>query len=254
MKTTNISSRMILSISVSLVLFACSKSNNNSTPIIPVAGNSYLSYTDVSPTTNTYGVYSDNTNIFPNGTVGYGTSTGVPNGNPYETISDSMHSIYTTNNGVRTNVDSAYAFQNNGYYSILSYDTGSMAKTLVLNDNLTAPASGEAEIRFLNLSSYGQAVNILLIDSNNTPGNDSVQLNNVSYAGASGVIADSLGTFHTITPGTYKVLVNSSANTNLYTRDTLSFVSGGIYTVYSEGYLNGNNGSDSLNIGVMRNR
>ena len=241
-----------MSAAIILIAYSCSKNNDNTVVSPPVAGSSYLAVTNVSPTTNTYGVYSDNTNIYSSGTIGYGSSTGVMNGSPYETISDSTHSIYLDNNGVRTNIDSGFAFQNNSYYSLLTYDTGAQMKTLALKDNLTAPASGEAEVRVLNLSSYGQPLNVWFVNTDTTM-KDSVQLANVSYAGAEGVIADSLGAFKPIAPGTYKVLFNSTANANLFTRDTLTVAAGGIYTIYSQGYLNGNNGTDSLNLGVIRN-
>ena len=116
MKTRSMKSSLIVAVAASLIAVACSKSNN-STPVTPVTGTSYLAVTNVSPTSNTYGVYANGTNIYPGRTIGYGSSTGV-NGSPYETIGDSTQSIYLDNNGVRTNIDSAFAFQNNAYYSL----------------------------------------------------------------------------------------------------------------------------------------
>jgi Domain of unknown function (DUF4397) len=243
-----------LGLSAILFSISCSKSNsnpNNGGMTTPTAGSSFISVTNASPTSSMYGVYSDNTNIYPAGTIGYGSSTGIINGSPYETISDSTHSVFLSSNGTRTNIDSSFAFQDSGYYSLFVYDTGQL-KTLALRDNFsTPPPGGDADVRFLNFSSNSPALTIQLI-STDTANADSVSYNNIVFAGTTTTTVDSLAMFKPVSAGTYKVLFNSGV-TNLFTNDSVTFAAGKFYTLYVKGYVNGINGTDSLGLGLTQN-
>lgn len=242
-----------IGLSVCALILSCSKSSSNmGTPSKTTSGNAYVSFTDVSPIANSYSVYSDNTNIYPSGTVGYGYSTGIVNGSPYETVTDSTHSIYILNNGVKTNIDSAVAFQDSGYYSLFYYDTGANAKTVALRDYFSSPPpSGDADIRFLNFSPNSTNLNIQLM-SLGTGTVDSFTYNNVAFIGNSTLTTDSLQSFQSVMAGSYKILVNSGL-TNLFTDDSVSLTAGKFYTIFVKGYVNGNNGADSLGVGIIQN-
>ncbi|HLK28558.1 MAG TPA: DUF4397 domain-containing protein [Puia sp.] len=241
---------LLLGFSAVAFINACSKKDNNTTP--PATQNAYVSVTNASPSSNVYAVYSDTMNIYSSGTLGYGTTTGISGGNPYETIVAGNHTIKLTSGGSTVLLDSNGTFTGNNYYSFIVYDTGENLKTLSLKDNLTAPSSGNAEVRFLNLSPNSTALNVWLINTDTTM-KDSVQFSNVGYAGTGSVSADSLASFKTVTAGTYKVLVNSIANLNLFMMDSITLSSGKIYTLYSKGYVNGINNTDSLGVGVINN-
>src|SRR5580704_7558885 len=106
---------------------SCKKNNGNPSPTVTTSsGIAYVAVTNASPTTIMYSVYADTTNIYPAGTLAYGSTTGILNGNPYETISDSTHSIFLSGNGVRINIDSNMTFQDSSYYSVFVYDTGAL--------------------------------------------------------------------------------------------------------------------------------
>ncbi len=229
---------------------ACTKSNNTTTTT-PNNGSSFVSVTNVSAGTNAYSVYSDTSNIYTAGTLGYGSTTGVVGGNPYETIVSGSHAIKLTNGSNSIFLDSNGTFTNNGYYSFFVYDTGANIKTLMLNDNLTVPASGSAEVRFVNLTPNSTAVNLWLINTDTTT-KDSVQFANSSYAGSGLITVDSLSAFKTVMAGNYKVLVNSNLELNLFSIDSITLASGKIYTLYSKGYVNGI-GVDSVGVGVINN-
>jgi len=228
---------------------ACSKSNNNTT--VTPTGSSFVSVTNVSASTNAYSVYSDTSNIYRTGTLRYGSTTGISGGNPYETIVSGNHAIKLTNGVNNIIIDSNGTFANNGYYSYFVYDTGANIKTLRLNDNLTQPSSGSAKVRFLNLTPNSTAVNLWLINTDTTT-KDSVQFANSGYLGSGLITADSASTFKTVTAGTYKVVVNSTLELNLFTMDSIALASGKIYTLYTKGYVNGL-GVDSVGIGVINN-
>jgi len=243
---------LALSIILSTIIFiaACSKSSNPSPT--PTTGTAYVSVTNASPTATSYGVYSDTTNIYTNGTLGYGYTTGVAGGNPYSTVTSGNHSIKLMSGGNSVFLDSNGTFANGGYYSFFVYDTGNQVKTLALNDNLTPPASGSAEVRFLNLSPNSQSLNVWLINADTTT-KDSVSLSSIPYTGSSVANTDSLSSFKTITAGTYKVLLNSNVELNLFQNDSVAFANGKIYTIYAKGYVNGINGADSLGLGIIQN-
>jgi len=240
-------------LSAVLITISCSKNNSNPNTGggTTKAGTSFISVTNASPTSSMYGVYSDTTNIYPAGTIAYGSSTGIANGNPYETITDTTHSIYISSNGVRTNIDSSFAFRDSGYYSLFVYDTGRV-KTLALQDNFSvAPPSGDADVRFLNFSPNSPLLTIELIGTD-TAGADTISFSNNMYVGTTTTSADSLAMFKAVTAGTYKVLFNSGVS-NLFTRDSVTFAAGRFYTLYAKGYVNGVDGTDSLGLGVMQN-
>jgi len=239
-----------IGLSALFIFFSCHKSNP-APPVTTTSGTSFVSVTNVSPTNSTYGVYSDNTNIYPAGTIAYGSSTGIVNGSPYESISDSMHSIYISNNGTRTNIDSNFAFQDSGYYSLFIYDTANL-KTLALRDNFsTTPPEGDAEVRFLNFSSNSPVLTVQLIGTGSV-NTDTTSYSNIGYVGTTSMTTDSLSAFKPVVAGTYKVLLNSGA-TNLFTNDSVTLSSGRFYTIYAKGFVNGVNGTDSLGIGVIQN-
>ena len=248
------SGKTILALSVifSAMIFigACSKSGNPSPT--PTNGTAYVSVTNASPSTASYGVYADTTNIYPTATLGYGYTTGVAGGNPYSTITTGNHSIKLTSGSNSIFLDSNGTFTNGGYYTFFVYDTGTNVKTLALNDNLTPPATGSAEIRFLNLAPNSQSLNLWLINADTTT-KDSVTVSSIPYVGTSVSNTDSLSSFKTITAGTYKVLLNSSNELNLFQNNSVTFASGKIYTIYAKGYVNGNSGTDSLGLGIIQN-
>ena len=247
----------LLILSAILIIAACSKSNNGTT--VTPTGYANVAVINVSPTSSMYSVYSDTSNIYSGNTISYGGATGVNGGSPYEVVTSGSHAIKLSSNGTTYPLDTTLNLNANSYYSVFAYDTAvgsGNLKTLVLNDNLSVPANGNAEVRFVNLSPNSSALNVWLINADTTM-KDTTALNNISYVGSSTINTDSLSAFKTITPGTYNVYFNS-ANTlqNLFTTNstnTVTFTSGKIYTIYSKGYINGVNGTDSLGLGVIQN-
>jgi len=241
---------LLFILSAIVLIHACSKSNSYSSSN-PQTTNSFVSVSNASPSTTAYGVFSDTTSIYTAGTLAYGSTTGVSGANPYATITSGKHIIKLTSVSNTIILDSSTNFTASGHYSYFAYDTGNV-KTLALKDNLTPPSSGNAEVRFLNLSPNSQLVNLWLLHTDTTM-KDSTSFTNVGYVGSSGISTDSLASFKTITAGTYKVLINSNTDLNLFQNDSVTFASGKIYTIYARGYLNTSNSADSLGLGVIQN-
>jgi hypothetical protein len=250
-------SARLLTFAFGLILFAaCSKNNGyNSSGYRPPSdstGKAYVSVANVSPGTRTYNVFSDTTNIYTQGPLGYGSVTSDAAGIPYAMINAGAHTIRLKSANGDIVLDSNRSYANGSYYSYFVFDTGQV-KTLVLNDSLNVPSSGMAKVRFLNLSPNSQMFNVWLINTDSTQ-KDTLSFPNMVYLGTSSdVSAASLSSFKTIPAGTYHVLLNSANQVNLFKQDELILASGKIYTLYAKGYINATQSADSLGLGVIRN-
>jgi hypothetical protein len=244
-------------LALALVVFvACSKNNSyNSSgyrPPTDTLPKSYIAVANVSPGSANYNLYSDTTNIYTQGTLGYGSVSGDPAGIPYEMIDAGNHTIRLKSASGNIILDSNRSFGKDTYYSYFVYDTGQV-KILNLTDSLNTPSSGMAKVRFLNLSPNSQLFNVWLFNTDTTQ-KDTVSFPNMVYLGSSSdVPVDQLSAFKTIPAGTYNVMLNSSNQVNLLEEDQLSFASGKIYTLYAKGYVNNTQTADSLALGVIRN-
>ena len=261
MKTNNQAMGQIFSMPALLIIIAamfitnaCSKSSGNS---VTPTGYANVAVINASPTSSQYSVYSDTSNIYSGNTLSYGNATGISGGNPYEVVASGSHAIKLSSNGTSFPLDTTINLNVNSYYSVFAYDTAvgtGVLKTLVLNDNLSVPANGDAEVRFLNLSPNSTALNAWIINTDTTM-KDTMSLSNIGYVGTSSTSADSLSTFKLIMPGTYNIYLNQGGAglQNLSTTNNVTFTAGKIYTIYAKGYINGVNGTDSLGLGVIQN-
>ncbi|MES1223905.1 MAG: DUF4397 domain-containing protein [Bacteroidota bacterium] len=229
------------------LLTACSKSNNGGSTATN-NGQAYVSATNASASSATYTVYADSTNITSGGPLGFGATTGN-NGSPYQAIIAGNDTIrWAANTSSSIIIDTAYNFSSGQYYSMFVYDTaivGNGLKSVILKDNLTAPATGLAEIRFIAFSPNAALSGGWLLN-----GTDTIALKNTSYAGSTVYNTDTLSAFTGIKPGTYNIVLSNADNLNLLTNDSITIVAGKIYTLYSKGYT-GITGSNIFNVGVI---
>ncbi|MBS1932738.1 MAG: DUF4397 domain-containing protein [Bacteroidetes bacterium] len=237
----------MLSVGAMFLITACSKSNNSGNNNNN-SGQAYVSATNASPSSTAYSVYADSANLTTSGMLGFGMTTGN-GGSPYQTIVSGNDSIkWVASGSTSAALDTSYNFSSGQYYSLFLYDTampGSSLKTVILKDNLTAPASGQAEIRFVSFSP-----NALMSEGWLINGTDTLQLKNMVYAGGTVYNVDTLSAFTTVTPGTYSVVLNNAENLNLLANDSITLAAGKIYTLYSKGYT-GITGSNAFNVGLI---
>jgi hypothetical protein len=233
---------------------SCSKSNNNNNGGggNVDTGKSYLAVVNASPGDAKYNVYSGSTNLTPSGQIGFGSATGVAGGSPYVTVVPGTDSIrLTSTTGSPYVVNAPFTFSSNDYYTLFVYDTvgsNGQLKTLLLNDPNTALTSGQAEIRFINLSPNSIPLYATLIN-----GTDTVRENNVVYVGTSLLTIDSLSSFTTISPGTYNVQILNNEGNLITNIGSETFAANMAYTLYAKGYQNGLLGTDSLAVGIVQN-
>jgi hypothetical protein len=239
----------------SFIVFAasCSKSNDNTGGGGTIdSGSSRLAVVNASPTSSMYNVYSGATNLTSSGQIGYGSATGVVGGDPYVSVVPGSDSIRLTSaTGTPYVVNAPFNFTNNSAYTLFVYDTvgtSGQLKTLLLNDPATQPTSGQAQIRFINLSSNSVPLYIDFISAT-----DTIRQTNLSYAGTGLVTADSLSAFTTVAPGTYTLEVLNNEGDLITNAGSQTFNANSVYTLYAKGYQNGLNGTDSLSIGTIQN-
>jgi len=143
----------------------------------------------------------------------------------------------------------SYGIGSGKSYSVFSYDTvaAGKAKVFAVEDDLSAPATGKAKVRFFHLSPVNLAVDILA--------NDSVVFANRSYA--DNVANNAKAGFISVNAGTYTVKVKLAGSGNnispLLTLNNISFSDGRIYTIFAKGKVNGT-GVNALGAEVIINK
>lgn len=115
-----------------------------------------------------------------------------------------------------------YTFERGKAYSFFVYDTTTsstgQAKILHLKDDLTLPAAGMSNVRFLHLAPNGSAVDVTLLRTSVTP-NDSVTISNKAYIGAT-PNEDALSVFMPIPRGTYTAKVKTAGTQTVLASST----------------------------------
>jgi uncharacterized protein DUF4397 len=137
------------------------------------------------------------------------------------------------------------------FYSIFAYDTllNNKVKVFTTEDDLSAPASGKAKIRFIHLSPNTQ-VNKVAVD---IAANGTVIFPNRTYAD---VVTDgSKANFATVDAGTYTVDVRLAGSTTVTLLSVPGVVveAGKIYTIVAKGIL-GRGGSNELAAQLIVNK
>lgn len=111
-------------------------------------------------------------------------------------------------------------------YTVFAVDSVSKISTVVLTDNLAAPAAGKAHVRFVHLSPNAPAVNITLTNGTIVFGNRAFKQ----------------GTdFTPLDAGTYDLQVRDAATNNAVVLNLpgITLAAGKIYTVFAKGFLGG---------------
>ncbi len=84
-----------------------------------------------------------------------------PSNTGYLQVEAGTRNIKVNVSGTSTTVINAdLALSNDQYYSVFAIDSVSKISALVLTDDLTAPASGKAHVRFVHLSPNAPAVDV----------------------------------------------------------------------------------------------
>ena len=168
-----------------------------------------------------------------------GAGLSFPNNTAYLPVSAGTRSIAVKVAGTSTTVLSAdLPVAANTYYSVFAVDSVSKLSALVLSDDLTAPASGKAHVRFIHLSPNAPAVDVAL-------------------AGGSVLIGDKsfkqYTSFVPLDAGTYDLEVRlAGTSTIVLPLPGITLTAGKIYTVFAKGFVGGT-GAQALGAQIIVN-
>jgi hypothetical protein len=137
-----------------------------------------------------------------------------------------------------TVINADLALSKDQNYSVFAIDSVSKISALVLTDDLTAPASGKAHVRFVHLSPNAPAVDVALTGGAVVFGNKAFK----DYTA-----------FTPLDAGTYNLEVRvAGTSTVALPLPGITLQAGKIYTVFAKGFLGGT-GSEALGAEIIAN-
>lgn len=167
------------------------------------------------------------------------SALGFPSSTAYLDVLSGTRNIKVNVSGTSTTVINAdVPFTTGKNYSLFAVDSVSKLSTVLIEDDLTAPASGKAHVRFVHLSPDAPAVD-------------------VAVTGGSVVFANkAFKTYTAFTPldaGTYNLEVRvAGTSTVALPLPGIALTAGKIYTVFAKGFLGGT-GAQALGAQIIVN-
>lgn len=207
--------------------FGCDDDDNPNTP----QNQSNVLVVHASPNAPAVDLLVDNTTV--------GSNLGFPNYTNYLSLDAGTRNIKVNVTGTSaTVIDADVNFEADRYYSIFAIDSVSNISALVLTDDLTAPAAGNAHVRFIHLSPNAPAVDITLTDGTVVFGSKSFK---------------DFTDFTPLSAGTYDLQVRAAGtSTVVLNLPGIMLQEGKIYTIFAKGFLGGN-GATALGAEVIIN-
>ncbi len=155
-----------------------------------------------------------------------GTGLTFPNNTGYLTVNAGTRNVKVRVSGTTTNViDANLPIAANTNYTVFAVDSVAKLSTVILTDDLSAPAAGKAHVRFVHLSPNAPAVDIALQGG-------AVVFPNTAFKGST--------VFTPLDAGTYNLEVRlAGSSTVVLSLPNVTFADGGIYTVFARGFVNG---------------
>jgi len=209
---------LVLDLAVSLTAFKFDGCDNEEDPVKPVPSNSSTMVIHGSPDAPGVDILVDNAVA--------GTNLSYLQNTPYLTLPSGTRNIKVNVTGTSTTViEGNLNFTKDKSYSIFAINSVANIEPLVLEDNLAAPASGKAHVRFIHLSPDAPAVDITLADG-------TVVFGNISFKGFTA--------FTPLDAGTYNLQVRlAGTSTVVLDLGNITLTSGEIYTAYARGFVAG---------------
>ena len=164
-----------------------------------------------------------------------------PNNTGYLKVESGTRNIKVNVSGTSTSVITAdLTLEKDKSYSVFAVDSVSKISAVVLADDLTAPATGKAHVRFVHLSPNAPAVDVAVA------GGGAVVFGNKAFK--------EYTAFTPLDAGSYNLEVRvAGTSTVALTLPTITLESGKIYTVFAKGFLGGS-GSEALGAEIIVNK
>jgi hypothetical protein len=149
--------------------------------------------------------------------------------------------------GSTTVINVTSNFDKNKFYTVFAIDSVSKISGIILNDDLTVPASGKAHIRFVHLSPNAPAVDVSVAGQAAGAG---LFLNRTFNK----TITAAQESFIPVNAGTYNLEVRVAGTTNVaLPLNNITLQAGKIYTVFAKGFLGGT-GATALGAEIIVNK
>lgn len=151
-----------------------------------------------------------------------------PSSTAYIQVEAGSRNIKVNASGTSTSViDANVTFEKDKNYSIFAIDTLSSIEPLVIVDDLTAPASGKAHVRFVHLSPNAPAVDVTVANTS------TIVFGNKAFKEYSA--------FTVLDAGTYdlevKLVDGNGTGTVVLPLPGIALTAGKIYTVFAKGLV-----------------
>ncbi len=189
----------------------------------------YVNFINTSPDAGNAQLYVQDIVRTPT-SVGYGNSSGY-----YKTYLGSQDVAVKAPDGTTTLTASTGQFDANANYTYFLVGQKGSLGLVAVTDDLAAPASGKAKIRFVNAAINANSANLNL-------GSTTVA-SNIAFRGVSSSIEVNAGSY----------IVSVSSNPFLSSTLNTTFESGKIYTVYAKGLV-GTTGNSAFSVSVFTNK
>ncbi|HRH57165.1 MAG TPA: DUF4397 domain-containing protein [Chitinophagales bacterium] len=163
-----------------------------------------------------------------------------PDNTGYLTVNAGARNFKVNVSGTSTTVINVTpTLTKNANYTVFAVDSVSKISPLLLTDDLTAPASGKAHVRFVHLSPNAPAVDVAVASSG------AVVFGNKAFK--------EYTAFTPLDAGSYNLDVRvAGTSTVALVLPTITLQAGKIYTVFAKGFLGGT-GAQALGAGIIVN-
>lgn len=208
---------VLLTFATTISLASCSDDENTTAPTPAEKANVLVVH--ASPDAPGVDLLVDNTVV--------GTNLTFPNNTGYLSVDAGTRNVKVNVTGTTTTVIQAdLNLTANKNYSVFAVNQVSAIEPLVLEDDLTTPASGKAHVRFIHLSPNAPSVNITLTDG-------TIVFGDVAFKGSVN--------FTPLDAGTYNLQVRDAATNQTVVLElpNITLQAGKIYTVFAKGLLGG---------------
>lgn len=162
-----------------------------------------------------------------------GANLSYPDNTDYLTVEAGDRDLKVNAAGTQTTVlNTDFDFDDEKFYTVfaagtVAEDDDADLSLLVLTDDLSAPASGNAKVRFVHLAPDAPAVDIVNVTD---PANESVLFDAQSYRDATA--------FASVPAGTYNLEVRTdNGGTAVLPLNGIVLEAGKIYTVFANGFV-----------------
>ncbi len=224
---------LILALMISALSFTFIGCDDEETPVAPTPtpSNSLVKVVHASPDAPGVDLLVDNAVA--------GTNLTFPNNTGYLTVPSGTRNVKVNVTGTMTTVIEANVpFMQDRNYSVFAVNSVANIEPLLIEDDLTAPASGKAHVRFIHLSPDAPAVDITLTDGTVVFGNRAFK---------------DFTAFTPLDAGSYDLQVRVAGTTTVaLDLPGITVESGKIYTVFAKGFLSGS-GTQALGAQIIVN-